>query len=143
MALSLKPLRNQVIVITGASSGIGLVTARMAAKQGAKVVLAARNEDALRQLSEEIRNQDGHATYVVADVGKEEDVNRIAQRATSEFGDFDTWVNNAGISILWSLYGIYNSRHEADVRYRLLGSRLRFSRRRQSLSAAWQCWGAN
>lgn len=99
MAISLKPLQNQVIVITGASSGIGLVTARMAAKQGAKVVLAARNEDALRQLSEEIRNQGGHATYVVADVGKEEDVNRIAHKAISEFGSFDTWVNNAGISI--------------------------------------------
>jgi NADPH:quinone reductase-like Zn-dependent oxidoreductase len=48
MAISLKPLRDQVIVITGASSGIGLVTARMAAKRGAKLVLAARNEDALR-----------------------------------------------------------------------------------------------
>ena len=99
MTISLKPLRNQVIVIIGASSGIGLVTARMAAKQGAKVVLAARNEDALHQLSEEIRSQGGSATYVVADVGKEEDVNRIVDKAISEFGDFDTWVNNAGISI--------------------------------------------
>lgn len=70
----------------------------MAAKQGAKLVLAARNEDALRQLSEEIRNNGGQATYVVADVGKE-DVNRIASRASAEFGSFDTWVNNAGISI--------------------------------------------
>lgn len=59
MASSLKPLRNQVIVITGASSGIGLVTARMAAKQGAKLVIAARNEDALPQLSEEIRSNGG------------------------------------------------------------------------------------
>lgn len=99
MSISLKPLQNQVVVVTGASSGIGLVTARMAAKQGAKLVLAARNEDALRQLSEEIRNHGGQATYVVADVGKEEDVNRIAERAIAEFGSFDTWVNNAGISI--------------------------------------------
>lgn len=99
MFISLKPLRNQVVVITGASSGIGLVTARMAAKQGAKIVLAARNEDALRQLSEEIRNHGGQAIYVTADVGKEEDVNRIAQSAIAEFGGFDTWVNNAGISI--------------------------------------------
>lgn len=99
MAISLKPLANQVIVITGASSGIGLVTARMAAQQGAKVVLAARNQDAMRQLVDEIRSRGGEAIYVVADVGKEEDVNRIADVAIAEFGSFDTWVNNAGISI--------------------------------------------
>lgn len=99
MAISLKPLRDQVIVITGASSGIGLVTARMAAQQGAKLVLAARNEDALRQLAEEIQSDGGQAIYVVADVGQEEDVNRIAERAIAEFGGFDTWVNNAGVSI--------------------------------------------
>lgn len=99
MGISLKPLKEQVIVLTGASSGIGLVTARMAAKQGAKLVVAARNEDALRQLVEEIRNQGGQAVYVVADVGQEEDVNRIAEQAIAEFGGFDTWVNNAGVSI--------------------------------------------
>jgi short-subunit dehydrogenase len=99
MAISLKPLRNQVIVITGASSGIGLVTARMAAKQGAKLVVAARNEEALRQLVEEIRASGREAIYVVADVGREEDVNRIADAAIAHFGRFDTWVNNAGVSI--------------------------------------------
>lgn len=102
MAISLKPLPNQVIVITGASSGIGLVTARMAAQQGAKLVLAARNEDALRQLVDEIRSKGGQAIYVVADVGQEEDVNRIAERAIAEFSGFDTWVNNAGVSIFGS-----------------------------------------
>ncbi|BCL33745.1 hypothetical protein NSMS1_01920 [Nostoc sp. MS1] len=50
MVNSLKPLANQVVVITGASSGIGLVTARMAAKRGAKLVLAARNQEVLHQL---------------------------------------------------------------------------------------------
>lgn len=99
MAISLKPLRNQVVVITGASSGIGLVTARMAAQRGAKLVLAARNEDALGQLVDEIRGKGGQAIYVVADVGREEDVNRIAEKAIAEFGGFDTWVNNAGVSI--------------------------------------------
>lgn len=99
MAISLKPLRNQVIVITGASSGIDLVTARMAAEQGAKLVLAARNGDALRQLVDEIRSKGGQAIYVVADVGQEDDVNRIAEAAIAEFGGFDTWVNNAGVSI--------------------------------------------
>lgn len=70
MAISLKPLQDQVIVITGASCGIGLVTARMAAKRGTKLVLAARNEDALRQLAEEINGQGGQAIYVIADVGR-------------------------------------------------------------------------
>jgi NADP-dependent 3-hydroxy acid dehydrogenase YdfG len=71
----------------------------MAARQGAKLVLAARNEDALHQLVDEIRKPGGEAIYVVADVGQEEDVNRIADVAKAEFGSFDTWVNNAGISI--------------------------------------------
>lgn len=102
MTILLKPLQEQVMVITGASSGIGLVTARMAAKKGAKLVLAARNEDALRQLVEEIRKSGGQAIYVVADVGKEEDVDRIAETAIAEFGRFDTWVNNAGVSIFGS-----------------------------------------
>ncbi|GAB1539706.1 SDR family oxidoreductase [Scytonema sp. NUACC21] len=99
MSISLKPLQNQVIVITGASSGIGLVTARMAAQKNAKLVLAARNEDALRQLVDEINSKGGQAIYVVADVGCEEDVNRIAEAAIASFGSFDTWVNNAGVSI--------------------------------------------
>ena len=97
--MKLKPLNEQTIVITGASSGIGLVTARMAAKEGAKVLLAARNEDALRQLEQEITSQGGQAAYVVADVGKEEDIRRILDTAVSRFGGFDTWVNNAGASI--------------------------------------------
>jgi len=96
---SLKPLSEQVVVITGASSGIGLVTARMAARQGAKVVLAARNEAALTQLADEINGQGGRALAVVTDVGHEEDVARLAKAAVFEMGGFDTWVNNAGVSI--------------------------------------------
>jgi short-subunit dehydrogenase len=99
MSVQLKKLKEQVIVITGASSGIGLVTARMAAKQGAKLVLAARSEDALRQLSEEIKAEGGQAVLVVADVGQEQDVRRIAETAIQHFGGFDTWINNAGVSI--------------------------------------------
>lgn len=97
--IKLKKLKDQVIVITGASSGIGLVTARMAAAKGAKVVAAARNEEALKQLVEELTEQGHEAVWVKADVGREEDVQRIAETAISEFGTFDTWVNNAGVSI--------------------------------------------
>jgi short-subunit dehydrogenase len=97
--LMLKKLADQVMVITGASSGIGLVTARMAASKGAKVVLAARNEKALKQLTAELNEQGHPATYVKADVGREEDVKIIAETAIKEFGHFNTWVNNAGLSI--------------------------------------------
>jgi short-subunit dehydrogenase len=99
MKVRLKPLKQQVIVITGASSGIGLATARMAAKKGARLVLAARSEGDLQQLVEQIGGDGGQATYVVADVGSEADVRRIAEKALSTFGRFDTWVNNAGVSI--------------------------------------------
>jgi short-subunit dehydrogenase len=103
MNLLLKNLSAQVMVITGASSGIGLTTARMAARRGARLVLAARSEEALRQLAEEINSGGGEATYVVADVGREDEVRRIEEKATERFGGFDTWVNNAGVSIYGNL----------------------------------------
>src|SRR5215204_4914215 len=99
MKLHLKPLHDQVIVITGASSGIGLTTARMAARRGARLVLAARNDDALRQLVEELRRDSAQAIHVEADVGVEADVRRISEEALRAFGQFDTWVNNAGASV--------------------------------------------
>jgi NAD(P)-dependent dehydrogenase (short-subunit alcohol dehydrogenase family) len=99
MKIKLKKLKDQVMVITGASSGIGLVTARLAANGGARLVLNSRNEEALCRISEEINAAGGQAIYVAGDVGKFEDVRRIADEATRRFGGFDTWVNNAGVSI--------------------------------------------
>lgn len=99
MKLKLKKLSDQVIVITGATSGIGLATARMAASEGAKLVLAARSEDALRKLEAELVSAGGQVATVIADVRKREDVQRIADTAVEHFGDFDTWINNAGGSI--------------------------------------------
>ena len=69
MAIKLKNLEDQVIVITGATSGIGLVTARVAADRGARLVLAARNEEALNKLADEINSSGGQAVPVRADVG--------------------------------------------------------------------------
>ena len=99
MKYSLKPLHEQVMVITGASSGIGLATALGAAKAGANLVLASRNQEALAKIVEEIKASGAEAIFVVADVGKQEDVQKVADAAIKRFGGFDTWVNNAGVSI--------------------------------------------
>ncbi|HEU4880704.1 MAG TPA: SDR family oxidoreductase, partial [Longimicrobium sp.] len=99
MQITLKPVREQVIVVTGASSGIGLATARAAARRGARVVLAARDEQALRRIVAEIRAEGGEAVCACADVANPEEVRGIVETALREFGGFDTWVNNAGVSI--------------------------------------------
>jgi short-subunit dehydrogenase len=99
MPVRRKPLDQQVLVITGASSGIGLATARAAAARGAAVVLAARSRDALEKAADEIRSTGGRATTVVADVSDEAQVAAIAEHAIQAFGDFDTWINNAGVGV--------------------------------------------
>jgi NAD(P)-dependent dehydrogenase (short-subunit alcohol dehydrogenase family) len=108
----LKPIEQQVIVITGASSGIGLVTARMAAERGARVVLSARNERNLADAVDQIEAAGGRATYVVADVADPDDMEQLAQEAVREFGRIDTWVNNASVSI----YGRLDEIHLEDKR---------------------------
>jgi short-subunit dehydrogenase len=101
-----------VVVITGASSGIGLSTALEAAKQGAKVVLAARSQRTLAEVVSRIQDAGGQATAVVADVSRREDVERIAEVALATFGRVDTWVNNAGVSA----YGLLEQHQEHDAR---------------------------
>jgi short-subunit dehydrogenase len=99
MNFSFKPLHEQVIVITGASSGIGLATARAASKEGAKLVLISRNDDVLAQTVQEINSDGGEAIHVTADVGQRQELQAAADAAISRFGRIDTWVNNAGVSI--------------------------------------------
>ncbi len=99
MAVNLKPVSEQVIVITGATSGIGLASARLASEQGAKLVLAARGEDALRRLTDRIQTTGGQAVFVAGDVGQPEAAAELAKMAEETYGGFDTWVNNAGVSI--------------------------------------------
>ncbi|HXF17552.1 MAG TPA: SDR family oxidoreductase [Burkholderiales bacterium] len=99
MAISLKPLDQQVIVITGASSGIGLAAAEEAAEQGAKLVLASRSEATLATIVSEINSTVSEAIYVVADVGDRAQVEKIADAAIDHFGRIDTWINDAGGSI--------------------------------------------
>jgi NAD(P)-dependent dehydrogenase (short-subunit alcohol dehydrogenase family) len=102
----LRKLRDQTIVITGASSGIGLTTAKMAAAKGARVVLNARNEHDLRAAVDQIRALGGRASYVVGDVAEEQAMLQLAETAVREFGGFDTWVNNAGVSIYGRLVDV-------------------------------------
>jgi short-subunit dehydrogenase len=119
MGVKLKRIEDQVLVITGASSGIGLATAKMAAERGARVVLAARDADGLASARVEIEGSGGRAVTVVADVATLEDVQSIARSAIEAFGGFDTWVNNAGLSI----YGpveevpVEDARRLFDVNY--------------------------
>ncbi len=122
MAHTHKPLHDQVIVITGASSGIGLTTARMAAEAGARVVLAARDGAVLAKVQAEIEGTGGKAIHVVADVGERAQVQAIADAAVAAFGGFDTWVNNAGLTIYGRLWEVSDSDHERLLKTNLWGT---------------------
>lgn len=105
----LKPLADQVLVITGASSGIGLVTARLAAERGARVLLVARDEASLRAIASELGDR---ADYAVADVAVRSEVDAAATKAVARFGRIDTWVNNAGVAIYGKLEDVPEDEHQ-------------------------------
>ncbi|MBO7522348.1 MAG: SDR family oxidoreductase [Bacteroidales bacterium] len=90
---------NKAVIVTGASSGIGEATAREFAKYGSKVMLAARSEDKLKRIVEEIRSLGQIATYKVTDVTKEEDCQALVEATVKEYGTVDILINNAGISM--------------------------------------------
>ncbi len=92
-------MKDKTVVITGASSGIGEAMARLYAKMGAKVVLAARNEERLALLAQLIRSEGGEAVYVAADVTKEWECKRIIEKAVEEYDGIDVLICNAGISM--------------------------------------------
>lgn len=98
-----KRVSEQVVVVTGASSGIGRETAIRFARQGAAVVLTARNTEALQEVENEITTEGGRALVVPADVSDFEQVRRVAQSAAERFGRIDTWVNNAAVIV----YGLF------------------------------------
>ncbi len=101
MTIRLKPLSQQTIVITGATSGIGLTTAKEAARRGANVVLAARNEEVLEQVVRDLKRVGAKAIGVPTDVSHRADIERLSQEAINAFGGYDTWVNDAGLA-LWA-----------------------------------------
>lgn len=93
-----KPLNEQVIVITGASSGIGRATALLLARKGASVVLAARNDEALLQVQSEMELFGGKSHTFNTDVADWSQVQRLADEAVSQFGRIDTWINDASVA---------------------------------------------
>lgn len=90
-------IANQVVVITGASSGIGEATAHLLGERGAKLVLGARRLDRLQKLAADINAAGGEAIAVATDVAKRADVDNLIQAAQDKFGRVDVLVNNAGI----------------------------------------------
>lgn len=116
-----RPLTDQVVVITGASSGIGRATAEYLAARGAAIVAAARNEEALSDLVARIRAGGGQAEAVVADVSDPRQVETIGERAIARFGRVDTWVNNAAVSIYATVEDITTDELRRLVEVNLLG----------------------
>ncbi|MFB5760096.1 SDR family oxidoreductase [Paenibacillus medicaginis] len=90
-------MKQKVAIITGASSGMGAATAKLLAQHDIKIMLAARREDRLQQLQEEIRSAGGEASYRVTDVTSRGDVEALAEATIQTFGQIDIMINNAGI----------------------------------------------
>lgn len=86
-------LQNQVVIITGASKGIGKAMAKVFSREGAKLVLVARDEKRLQQLCEDLKN----AIYVIADIRSQNDMNKVAQCALDKWGRIDVLLANAGV----------------------------------------------
>ena len=117
--MRLKPLADQTLVITGASSGIGLATAREASRRGAAVFLVSRNAPVLEQVASELKKAGGRAAFLAIDVAEEGAAERIAAAATTALGGFDTWVNDAAVTSYGSIeqLGIAEQRRIFDVNY--------------------------
>ena len=94
-------LRNLVVVITGASTGIGAATALEFASKGCQVALAARSEDLLKDIAEKAETRGGHAISVKTDVSKTEDIKNLGRAVLEKWGQIDVWINNAGFNVCY------------------------------------------
>lgn len=112
MSITLKPIAGQRMVITGASSGIGLAIAEAAAAAGARLMLAARNEEALLAIQERLTAEGGDIGICVVDVADDDSGDRLAAATIARLGGFDTWVNDAAAAT----YGTVTDVPVADQR---------------------------
>ncbi|MDQ3954798.1 MAG: SDR family NAD(P)-dependent oxidoreductase, partial [Actinomycetota bacterium] len=99
----MKSWSDSVVVVTGASAGVGRATVRAFAKRGASVGLLARGPDGLRATREEVEEEGGRALDVVTDVADADQVEAAAERVEDELGPIDLWVNNAMVSVFMPL----------------------------------------
>ena len=95
----MKSVKDKVVIVTGASSGIGMAIAREFASAGSRVVLAARSEGKLSDITEELRIHNENVFFVKMDVSKEEECKSLINKTIEKFGTIDILVNNAGISM--------------------------------------------
>lgn len=117
-----RPIHEQVIVVIGASSGIGREACRQLGQAGATIVLAARNEPALHEAADEVRQAGGTAHVVPTDVTYPEDLEKLASETISTFGRIDTWVNDASTSVYAPVDETTLDEYEQILRVNLLGT---------------------
>ena len=114
-------MEGMVVVVTGASRGIGRATARLFAGRGARVVLAARSEEALVEAAAECETLGGMALAVPTDVAEWESVEALARRTVEHFGRIDVWVNNAVLAAVGRLEEVPPEANRRVVEANLLG----------------------
>ncbi len=119
--MQLKPINQQVVVVVGATSGIGRETALQFARGGAKLLVSARNEVGLTSLVDEIQKLGGEAIALPADVAVFEQVKAIADRAIEVYGRIDTWVHVPGVGLFASFDNIKPEEFERVIDVNLMG----------------------
>ncbi|MFB9864046.1 SDR family oxidoreductase [Rufibacter immobilis] len=116
-----RPLADKVVVITGASSGIGRATALTFAQQGATLILAARRKEILEQLVADCMQRGSKALAVPTDVTQPQDLLALAEAALAFAGKIDVWVNNAGSGAIGEYEQVPMAAHEQVIQINLLG----------------------
>ena len=125
-------IKDKVVVITGASSGIGEATAVMLAERGAKVVLGARGLDRLQSLARRIERAGGEVAYAQTDVRRREDLTSLVDLACERYGQLDVLINNAGIGPISPLDDLRVEDWENMIDINIKG----FSARKRRISAS-------